>query len=136
MKRYGLLKQIDAMDPSKLAEAEGALRRLRREAATLGATLCDRLAAKCRENLVELTLKLESERKQLGWPIAEHYAGGETVWPLHADSGWSQTQIRYLQAAAVAERLRSRRLVDDGIAGELDVLRYFLGIEGGGLALC
>ena len=58
------------------------------------------------------------------------------MWPLHADSGWSQTQIRYLQAAAVAERLRSRRLVDDGIAGELDVLRYFLGIEGGGLALC
>jgi hypothetical protein len=135
VKRHALLRQIDAMVPEKHGEAVEAMRRLRREAATLGATLCDRLAAKLREELLALTLKIESERKELGWPIVERNAS-EIRYYLHADSLWDQSQIRYLQAKAIAERLRTRRLVDDGIAGELDVLRHFLGIQGGGLALC
>ena len=82
------------------------------------------------ESLKEIALRLESGLTTAGHPLTERIFEGAASYSikytLHDDPVFNQAQLRYELVRHCSARLRDAKHVSAGVAGELDVLRWFV----------
>jgi hypothetical protein len=107
------------------------MRDLRAEAASLGASLLDRLAAELDEALKQTALRLEAELTAQGHPLTtREYVGGghyDVLYTLWGDRTFNQLQLQYVLVKHVAGRLRDQAFVASGCGSEFATLKWFIG---------